>query len=105
MIISGQAQLDAFARELVKNPGLWQGMVITGHTDQLGESAYNQRLGQQRADTIRHYLINHFGLPGDRIRTQSTGDTQAVKDCPDRQNMQKLKACLQPNRRVEINLQ
>jgi|GEM_PF-1577791 len=105
MILSSQSKLDAFAEKLANNPGLWQRMEITGHTDHLGEPAYNQRLGQQRADTIRHYLINHFGLPGERIQTKSMGAAQAIKNCPDIQNAEQLKACLQPNRRVEIDLQ
>jgi outer membrane protein OmpA-like peptidoglycan-associated protein len=79
-------------------------MVITGHTDHLGGQAYNQRLGLQRANTIRHYLVNRFGLPVEKIRTKSMGDAQAVKNCPDKQNVKQLKACLQLNRRVEIDL-
>ncbi len=101
----GKLKLDVFAAKLVKDRTLWHGIVITGHTDRLGSHDYNQQLGRRRADSIRHYLTSRFGLPSEQIRTQSMGDTQPVKDCPDVKDKEQLKACLQPNRRVEIILE
>ena len=105
----GKLKLDAFAKQLkdrkLSNGMVINGMVITGHTDRLGKPDYNKQLGKRRADSIRHYLTSRFGLPSEQIQTQSMGDTQPVKDCPDVKDKEQLKACLQPNRRVEIKLQ
>lgn len=105
LTVDGKLKLDAFAAKLIKDSTLWHGMVITGHTDRLGKPDYNKQLGRRRADSIRHYLISRFGLPSEQIQTQSMGDTQPVKNCPDVKDTEQLKACLQPNRRVEIKLQ
>jgi len=101
----GKRKLDVFAAELVKDHTLWRGMVITGHTDRLGKSGYNKRLGQRRADSIRDYLVKRFALPTEQIQTRSMGESRPLKDCPEVNYTEQSKACLQPNRRVEIELQ
>jgi OOP family OmpA-OmpF porin len=75
-------------------------VLVTGHTDRLGSDAYNQKLSERRADAVRDYLVSK-GVPKDRIETIGMGEKQPVVQC-DQKNRKELIACLQPNRRVEV---
>jgi len=99
----GRAQLDRFGAELVKQPDAWRRLVITGHTDRLGRHKYNLRLSLCRADAVRNYLVKKFGLPAGRTEARGMAAAQPVVFCSGPFN-DKLKACLQPNRRVEIDI-
>jgi flagellar motor protein MotB len=50
-------------------------LIITGHTDAVGEEEENQTLGQQRADAVRAELES-LGVPADMMVTESKGETQ-----------------------------
>lgn len=67
---------------------------IQGHTDSTGEPAYNQWLGQQRADAVRRYLHTQ-GVALDRMATISYGEDAPVAD-------NSTAAGRAENRRVEI---
>jgi outer membrane protein OmpA-like peptidoglycan-associated protein len=75
-------------------------VLVTGHTDRLGSDAYNQKLSERRADAVRDYLVSK-GVDKAKIETIGMGEKQPVVQC-DQKNRQELIACLQPNRRVEI---
>lgn len=47
-------------------------LFITGHTDDVGSMAYNDKLSQSRAATIKAYMESH-GIAPDRIRTIGKG--------------------------------
>jgi outer membrane protein OmpA-like peptidoglycan-associated protein len=67
--------------------------VVAGHTDALGSDAYNQDLSERRADTIKRYLMEKFGIAGTDLVTVGYG-----KSRPKDPN-----APLDPtNRRVEV---
>lgn len=51
---------------------------IEGHTDNVGNNAANIRLSQRRADNVRAYLINKFGIDPDRIAAKGFGPTKPV---------------------------
>ncbi|MBP2434092.1 OmpA family protein [Bradyrhizobium elkanii] len=53
--------------------------VVAGHTDAAGLEAYNQDLSQRRADSIKRYLIQNFGVPGEDLVTVGYGKTK-LKD-------------------------
>lgn len=53
--------------------------VVAGHTDAAGLDAYNQDLSQRRADAIKRYLIQNFGVSGDDLVTVGYGKTK-LKD-------------------------
>jgi outer membrane protein OmpA-like peptidoglycan-associated protein len=38
--------------------------VVAGHTDAIGSDAYNQNLSERRAETIKRYLIQKYGING-----------------------------------------
>ena len=77
-------------------------MNIVGHTDRLGSNAYNQRLSQLRANTVREYLVSQ-GLPAGNMRAVGMGESQPVVQCSQR-NRPELIACLAPNRRVDVEV-
>lgn len=48
---------------------------IGGHTDNVGDPAFNLRLSGQRAEAVRRYLIQH-GIAGRRLTTRGYGETR-----------------------------
>ncbi|HEX6945216.1 MAG TPA: OmpA family protein [Casimicrobiaceae bacterium] len=79
-------------------------VLVTGHTDRIGSQQYNQKLSERRADAVRDYLVSK-GVPKDKIETLGMGKTQPVPGVVcDQKNLKELIACLQPNRRVEVEV-
>jgi OOP family OmpA-OmpF porin len=83
-----------------------QNVRIVGHTDPLGSAEYNLRLSQQRADTVKSYLVTQ-GIPANVITTSGAGETQlrvTEADCRAKGQARTRAAlieCFAPNRRVE----
>jgi len=50
---------------------------IQGHTDATGATAYNERLGEERAQTVRRFMNEH-GVALNRMATISYGEGQPV---------------------------
>ena len=50
--------------------------VVAGHTDAIGSEAYNQDLSERRADTIKKYLTDKYGIVGADLVTVGYGKTQ-----------------------------
>lgn len=99
LLPGGVARLDQLAADLLTDGEIDQ-VRIVGHADRLGSDEYNLALSQARADTIRSYLASK-GIQADRISAGGVGSTQPVVECTEK-NRPALIACLQPNRRVEI---
>jgi outer membrane protein OmpA-like peptidoglycan-associated protein len=74
------------------HPGLNLG--IEGHTDTTGTPEFNQKLSQERADTVREFLIAQ-GLAADTITAIGMGQDNPVAE-------NSTAAGRQKNRRVEI---
>ena len=98
---AGRKQLDELADELKSLPPSAR-IEITGHTDRLGSESYNQRLSQQRAETVRNYLVDK-GAPAAQMSARGMGEQQPVVEC-DQTVRSELIACLEPNRRVDIEV-
>jgi len=86
--------LDACKTYMEKVPESY--IMITGHTCSIGTSAYNMDLGQRRAESVASYFKD-YGLPGERIRTQSRGENEPVSD-------NSTEAGRELNRRSEITI-
>ncbi len=79
-------------------------VLVTGHTDRLGSQAYNQKLSERRAAAVRDYLASQ-GVAKDKIETLGMGKTQPVPGVKcEQKNRKELIACLQPHRRVEVEV-
>jgi outer membrane protein OmpA-like peptidoglycan-associated protein len=53
--------------------------VVAGHTDAIGSDPFNQDLSERRADTIKRYLVEKYGLTGSDLVTVGYGKTK-LKD-------------------------
>lgn len=101
----GRQALDRFARDLA---GTTYGSIsVEGHTDRLGSDSYNQRLSEQRAAAVKNHLVTSGALDAARITAVGRGESQPVtrpEDCKGNQRTAALVACLQPDRRVEVEV-
>jgi outer membrane protein OmpA-like peptidoglycan-associated protein len=50
--------------------------VVAGHTDAIGGEEYNQGLSERRADTIKRYLTEKYGINGSDLVTVGYGKTK-----------------------------
>ena len=50
--------------------------VVAGHTDAIGSEAYNQDLSERRADTIKRYLSDKYGINGTDLVTVGYGKSK-----------------------------
>ena len=101
----GRAALDRFAAELKGSQ--FEMITVEGHTDRLGSDAYNQRLSERRAAAVKDYLIAKGGIDSARISAVGKGESTAVTqpgECKGAQPSPALVACLQPDRRVEVEV-
>lgn len=90
-----KAALDEIALKMRQNSQLR--ITLTGHTDDRGSEAVNQRTGQRRADAVKAYLVDDQNVAESRIEAGSAGETQPAADNETAQGRQ-------DNRRVEIEL-
>jgi outer membrane protein OmpA-like peptidoglycan-associated protein len=89
---SFQRNLDDLVVTLNKYPDLE--IEVVGHTDAIGEEAFNKFLSLKRADAAKDYLVEK-GIAATRIKTKGMADTQPVAPNVTAEGRQK-------NRRVEV---
>jgi outer membrane protein OmpA-like peptidoglycan-associated protein len=77
---------------VLAHPGLK--LEVEGYTDSVGSETFNQQLSEQRATTVRQYLIAQ-GLPENSISSRGFGETAPIASNDTPQGRQQ-------NRRVEI---
>lgn len=86
-----------------------EALIVTGHADRIGSEAYNVGLSARRAEAVRSYLISK-NLQAGRVYAEGKGKSQPVTGdkCQrmgkENRDNKKLIACLQPDRRVEIEI-
>ncbi len=98
----GKAKLDELA-SYVATLGNRTKLHLVGHTDYLGSDSYNQKLSEQRANSVATYL-EMKGVNRLNITTEGLGEVQPIKQCSTNVSRVALKACLQPNRRVSVEI-
>ncbi|HTQ74570.1 MAG TPA: OmpA family protein [Burkholderiales bacterium] len=76
-------------------------VIAVGHADRIGSDAYNMKLSVRRADSVKAYLVSK-GITASRVYTEGKGKRQPVKECKGDKKTKELIACLEPNRRVEL---
>jgi outer membrane protein OmpA-like peptidoglycan-associated protein len=67
--------LDQVTAILRDNPSMK--IEVQGHTDNVGDAAYNQKLSQARSEAVRKYLTSH-GIAPDRLTAKGFGATQPI---------------------------
>jgi outer membrane protein OmpA-like peptidoglycan-associated protein len=88
-----QPSVQALGRAL-SNPDLkGSTFIVAGHTDAAGGEAYNQDLSERRADAIKRYLVDKFGIAGPDLVTVGYGKSK-LKDSAN--------PMAEANRRVQV---
>ena len=85
-------------------------IVAVGYTDRIGSDAYNLKLSQHRANSVKAYLVSK-GIPADKIYTEGKGKANPVTGTtcnkiggPQDGSNKKLVDCLQPDRRAVLEI-
>jgi len=104
----GKARLDSEVVDKIKEYARVGVILVTGHADIIGSDAYNQKLSQRRADAVKSYLAGQ-GIAADRIETAAKGSFEPVVSCDAVKGKvngknKNLVECLQPNRRVVVEV-
>ncbi|MDD5176384.1 MAG: OmpA family protein [Sterolibacterium sp.] len=102
---AGNQNLDKFAADLKGTN--YQVITVTGHTDRIGSHAYNMKLSERRAAAVKVYLVESAGIPADKIEAKGVDGSDPVTkpgDCKGTKATKKLIACLQPDRRVDVEV-
>lgn len=102
---AGKQALDKFAADLRGTS--FDIITVTGHTDRLGSDLYNMNLSTRRAEAVKIYLVEPAGIPPNKITTRGAGESQPVTkpgECKGQTPGKALIACLQPDRRVEVEV-
>jgi OOP family OmpA-OmpF porin len=101
----GKTALDTFVSELKGTD--FDMIAVEGHTDRLGSQAYNQQLSSRRAESVKSYLVVSGGIAAGKIsavgKSESTPVTRSG-ECKGDKPSPTLIACLQPDRRVEVEV-
>jgi outer membrane protein OmpA-like peptidoglycan-associated protein len=69
---------------------------LSGHTDNVGTDAYNQRLSERRTASVQDYVVKK-GVSSERVSGQGFGESKPIADNKTREGRAK-------NRRVEIKV-
>jgi OOP family OmpA-OmpF porin len=104
---SGKKKLDELAGQ-IKDANVDE-IIAIGHADRIASEEYNQKLSEERAQAVKSYL-EQKGTKAQRVTAEGKGEAAPVtgEDCkkmgPETGANRKLVACLQPDRRVEIEV-
>lgn len=101
----GKAALDQLVQQAQASGKQFSTIDVTGYTDPLGSASLNDSLSKARAKAVSDYLASK-GLTADTVNVVGAGSNNLIKtltDCPGNGDAAQ-KACLQPDRRVEIVL-
>jgi OOP family OmpA-OmpF porin len=69
---------------------------LSGHTDNVGSEAYNQKLSERRVSSVQDYVVKK-GVEASRVSGQGFGESKPIADNKTREGRAK-------NRRVEIKV-
>ncbi len=99
----GRSMLDDLTRVL--QGATYEVILAIGHADRIGSAGYNQKLSVRRAEAVKKYLVDK-GIAPNRVYAEGKGETQPLTkpaDCR-MKNRKALIACLQPDRRVDVEV-
>lgn len=94
------ASSEAFAKTMAQMkdqaPQLSK-IIVEGHTDSRGTVAYNLKLGQGRAETVRKIILQQIPLAPEQVLAKSFGKSQPIA-------LNDTASGRERNRRVEIKI-
>lgn len=79
-------------------------IVAVGYTDRIGSEDYNKKLSVKRAEAVKSYLVATHGVDPSNVFVDGKGEANPVTGTTCRGKGKKLISCLQPDRRVEIEI-
>lgn len=99
---SASGALDRLAQNIKACPHQIKHIQIIGHTDRIGNKAYNQKLSAKRAKAVADYLLTQgVAVPMD---VEGRGSSEPVTTHCRGKYSSKLIQCLRPDRRVVVKL-
>lgn len=101
----GKTALDSFSNQL--SGTTYESISVEGYTDRKGSDAYNQTLSGERANSVKDYLVTNGKIDPTKISAVGKGESAPVtkmEDCSDKLPRAQLITCLQPDRRVEVEV-
>ncbi len=102
---AGKTALDTLAANLVGVS--YEHITVRGHADRIGEDEHNRDLSTRRAEAVKAYLVETGKVPAGKIDAVGAPDSEPVTtpgQCVGVIVTPKLIACLQPDRRVNVEV-
>jgi len=84
--------LDMVVKTLQSHPAMK--ILVSGHTDSRGSAEYNRQLSQDRAESVKQYLVSQ-GIAPSRIETMGMGESKPIAPNDTAEGRER-------NRRIEI---
>ncbi len=94
LLKESKIELDNVYKLLIENPKIY--VEISGHTDNVGSAAYNNKLSQERANSVVKYLIEK-GIEKERLTAAGYGFSKPIAPNTSEEGRQK-------NRRTEFKI-
>jgi len=74
---AAMSNIESLATSLKNNPQT--NILIVGHTDATGTDAYNYKLSERRAASVKSYAVSQ-GISSSRLTTEGRGETEPISD-------------------------
>jgi OOP family OmpA-OmpF porin len=95
LLPSSKPLLDEVVTVMKEHPDI-EHVRVGGHTDSTGDKAHNLKLSDERAASVKQYLVDH-GIAADRLASKGYGETRPIAD-------NKTDEGRAQNRRVDIHI-
>ncbi|MDD2324762.1 MAG: OmpA family protein [Alphaproteobacteria bacterium] len=100
----GKKALDALAASIIAKGTSVTNVRVAGYADRIGSATANEKLSKKRADAVRQYLVSKGVINAQVVETRWFGDSVTATNCPKKLSKAKLIKCLQPDRRVDVEI-
>ncbi len=101
----GKTKLDKLVEEL--KGAKFDIITVIGHADRFGSEAYNMKLSTRRAEAAKAYLVSVKEIEASKVTAIGKGEPSPMTkpgECEGNTRTKKMIACLQPDRRVDIEV-
>lgn len=98
-----KAKIEEMAKIFLADKGV-ESVKIVAYADKMGSTKYNDALSQKRANAVNSYLQEKGYLKTTVAETAWLGETVPKTECPDKMKRAEKIACLQEDRRAEVEI-